>query len=617
MPGKLKDKLEYLEGINELDFPFLIGDILALHFNHGDVKVVDGTGDGKRDVFSITPQGEKVITQCKFHYDFNKTSGTKETDEIVIALNKFKCFNGFFCTSGKLSPQSKREYLDNYPDFNLKWLEGHEIVDIVLGSPTLKKIWFEGEKIHLLNNSVSIPFIIRQLPEDIDFPITKPLEIKLEEGTNIEIKEKSLFKPNQFRPFNNLSIRKSGSHFGNVFAFEAVLTGNVYFNSIDSLKTKVLETLKDDITELREESYIAIRFGIPHFPESNDSYRKYKVEKFNFPINSETFVLKDGAIIEEYDFLISLNSEWKRPDRIHMSQLNDFCFYNKVHDLAFYIYYSCVAQEDLHPHVTRHIEVDKIIWKKSLFLSGKTGIKQHFKDCPPDKVYSFGPNAELACWMHPHPIMYSTDMNEFEKSLFHEEFENEKKKLLKIADSQNLECIDWEKASKVAALNDDDPFPNNPETSYRIVDILEEFHTIPSPIKPEKREFVFECVWKISCHDDKSFESRIDKFSDRIHDLEIIEKLNFTIDNETNGLIYLRVAYSPKFIAHVSTAGNLDKLTVEVNEFFDKVEHCLLESFPETERATNFYWLAELGVFLDRVNKNSKHSDQSVENYND
>ena len=54
----------------------------------------------------------------------------------------------FFCTSGKLSPQSKREYLDNYPDFELNWLEGHEIVDIVLEDTILRKIWFENEKIH-------------------------------------------------------------------------------------------------------------------------------------------------------------------------------------------------------------------------------------------------------------------------------------------------------------------------------------------------------------------------------------------------------------------------------------------------------------------------------------
>ncbi|MDC8005001.1 restriction endonuclease [Aureisphaera galaxeae] len=603
MPGKPKDKLQYLEGINELDFPFLIGDILTQHFNHRNVKIVDGTGDGKRDVFSINLRGEEVVTQCKFHYDFNKTSGTRETDEIVIALNKFKCSNGFFCTSGKLSPQSKREYLDNYPDFDLKWLEGHEIVDIVLETPILRKIWFKGEKIHLLKNSVSIPFIVRKLPQDVSFPLEKLPELNLDEGTEIRINEKSLYTPNQFRPFNSLDIRNSGSHFGSVFAFEAVLNGNVYLNSIDRLKTEVLKVLVSQISQTLESEYIAVRFGIPYFTDNKDLYRRYKIEKFSLPINSETFILRNSEIIKEYDFLIGLSNHWERPERIHMSQLNDFCFYNKENDLALYIYYSCVAQEDLHPHVTRQMEVDKIIWKKSLFLTGDVGIQQYFEDYPPNKVYSFGPNAELACWMHPRPMMYSADISEFEKSLFHEEFEGEKKKLLEYAESLSLDCVDWEKASKIAALNDEDPFPNDPETSYRIVDILEEFHTIPSPIKPDKREFIFECVWKISSHDDKSFESRINKFSDRMDDMKITEKLNFTIDNGVSGLIYLRVAYTPEFIVHLSTSENLDNLTVEVKEVFNEVEQCLSESFSETKRATNFYWLAELGVFLSRIEK--------------
>ena len=167
MPGKPKDKLKYLESIDQYDFPYLIADILSSYYNHHNVRVVDGTGDGKRDIFSVNSKGEKIITQCKYHYDMSKTSGTRQTDEIVIALNKYKSNIGFFCTSGKLTPQSKREYLDNYPDFELNWLEGHEIVDIVLEDTILRKVWFENEKIHLTNSNVSIPFIFRKLPEDI------------------------------------------------------------------------------------------------------------------------------------------------------------------------------------------------------------------------------------------------------------------------------------------------------------------------------------------------------------------------------------------------------------------------------------------------------------------
>jgi len=96
MPDRLKSKLKYLESIDENDFPYLIADILAHHYSHQNAKVVDGPGDGKRDIFSVTPKGDKVISQCKYHYDFSKTCGSSETDEIVLALNNFGCNTGFF-----------------------------------------------------------------------------------------------------------------------------------------------------------------------------------------------------------------------------------------------------------------------------------------------------------------------------------------------------------------------------------------------------------------------------------------------------------------------------------------------------------------------------------------
>ena len=143
-------------------------------------------------------------------------------------------------------------------------------------------------------------------------------------------------------------------------------------------------------------------------------------------------------------------------------------------------------------------------------------MENEFEEFPPNKVYSFGPNAEVACWMHPYPIMYSADINKFEESLYHKEFEIIKKKILQLSLNLNLEQLDWIKASKVAALNKNDPFPNDPQTSYRIVDIFEDFENIPSPIKPQNREFIFECVWSVAQLDDEAFESKLSKFSNEI-----------------------------------------------------------------------------------------------------
>tara|TARA_R110002051_G_scaffold142429_1_gene215633 strand:+ start:8630 stop:10441 length:1812 start_codon:yes stop_codon:yes gene_type:complete len=602
MPGKPKDKLKYLESIDQYDFPYLIADILSSYYNHHNVRVVDGTGDGKRDIFSVNSKGEKIITQCKYHYDMSKTSGTRQTDEIVIALNKYKSNIGFFCTSGKLTPQSKREYLDNYPDFELNWLEGHEIVDIVLEDTILRKVWFENEKIHLTNSNVSIPFIFRKLPEDISLQPEINYNFILPNKVNVIVESQNGFLSNQFRPYNNLDIRKSGFNNGSVIGYEIKISGKVSYSLIEDIKSQILEQSAKEVQLQFSDSYVALRFGVPHLAEERNSYSRYKIEKSNFPIDSETFILKDGKIIEEFSFLIETNDEWKRPDRISMSQLSDFRFYNRDLDLVFNLYYSCTAKEELHPHVNRNIEIEKIIWEKSIFVLGKKNITSKFEKIQPDKIYPFGQNEVLMCWLHPRPIMYSADINQFEKELVHEGFEKNREIINKLALNQSMELINWEKASKIAAINDEDPFPRSPETSYRIVDIFETFHTLPSPMNPNKREFIFECVWEISNRSDSLFEAKIERWreNDDINSLILEKKTTFTIDDDTHGPIYLRVEYEPAYETYLSTQENLKLLKPDVISFFEKIEKNILLIFTDTARMTKSYWFSELGIFLDK-----------------
>ena len=433
MPGRPKDKLKYLNGLNEKDFLYLIADILNLHYNHSNIKIMDGTGDGKRDIFSIDQKGNRVITQCKFHYDFSKTSGSSETDEIVIALNKFGYNHGFFCTSGKLSPQSKREYSDNYKNFSLNWIEGHEMVDIVLENPTLRRIWFENEKIHLIDNRISIPFILRKLPEGILFEYNFPDSLALQNEIHLKIKQREFINPRQLRPLNHLDIRKSKNAFGSEIGYCATIEKNVNFNSINDTKEEILNILLNDTNFQFEDSYVSIRFGIPYFPEQEESYRNFKAEKFNLPINSETYVVYKDAFIDEYDFLIDVTDDWKLPDRIHMSQLDNFCYYNQEQDFVFYLEYTCEVSKDLHPHIVRQIEIEKVIWSKSLFIIVDNNSEELFADYPPDELYNYTNIHKLFCWIHPTPMIHPADVIEFENTLNNDKFESLKTTLISLS----------------------------------------------------------------------------------------------------------------------------------------------------------------------------------------
>ncbi len=600
MPGKPNNKLQYLNGLNEKDFLFLVADILSIHYNHKIVKIVDGTGDGRRDIFSVDQHGNNVITQCKFHFDFNKTSGSRETDEIVITLNKFGYNQGFFCTSGKLSPQSKREYLDNYKNFSLNWLEGHEIVDIVLENSILRKIWFENERIHLINNRITVPFILRKLPEDILYDYKFPSHLTILNEVSLAIEKDKLINPRQLHPLNHLDIRKAGNSFGNAIGHHATLEQNVNFHSIDKAKEEILNTICNDKDMQIEKSFISIRFGIPYFPEQEESYRNFKFEKFNLPINSETYIIYKDSIMEEYDFLIDVNEDWKLPDRIHMSQLNDLCYYNQQQDFVFYLEYTCMVNKDLHPHVERQMEIKKVIWSKSLFIISENKQDDLFSDYQPDESYTYTTNTKLLCWIHPTPAIYPADVNEFENSLKHEEFEVLKKEIINTAKRNSLDIIDWEKASKIIAINNDDPFPKDPKTTYRLVDIFEKFYTIPSPINPKNRSFNFECVFKIAEHEDQLLNEKIDALGDLLDSVDNPDYYNFTIDDQPNNSIFLRALYTPPYDLCLSTLDNLNILSKEVEYSFEMTEKIIKNIFPKTVRYTNDYWLEELGIFLKR-----------------
>ncbi|NHM07607.1 restriction endonuclease [Flavobacterium sp. CYK-4] len=599
MAGKPNDKLKYLDGLNEKDFPFLIGDILSIHFRHYDVKVMDGTGDGKRDIFSIDRRGNKVVTQCKFHYDFNKTSGSSETDEIIIALNKFNYNQGFFCTSGRLSPQSKREYKDNYKNFNLNWLEGHEIVDIVLDNSILRKIWFESEKIHLVNNKIALPFILRKQPEDTLIEYKFPENLNSSNELNFEVANNKFINSRQLFPLSPLSIKESRSNFGHNIGYIITLSENTFFNSVNNVKQEILRILVNDKNLKFESSYVSIRFGIPYFPKKEESYRNYGNGEFNLPENGETYILYEDSAISEYDFLIPVSTNWKLPDRIHMSQLNDFCYYNRDIDIVFYLEYTCDANKDLHPHVESSLEEDKIIWSKSLFIMVNSNSEKLFNSFKPNKIYTYGSSDKLLCWIHPIPTIYPADINLFERSLKHDEFENLKKEIIDLANIHEIEIIDWEKASKIAAVNNDDPFPANPQTTYRQVDIFENFNTIPSPLRPNKRTLNFECVFRISHKNDEYLEKKIESFGTHLDDIKGANRFDFIIDDQTNYHVFLRVSYTPNYQPHISTLENLKNLNNEIENTFDNIEKIVKNIFLGASRKTKDYWLEELGIFLD------------------
>src|SRR5690242_4004276 len=101
----------------------LTADILWV-MGHSGIRIADGPGDGGRDVHAVARDGIPVLAQCKFHRNSVKSCSSTEVSELPMALVKLGYKRGIFVTNAGLSPQAVREYLDNYPDLELRFIDG-------------------------------------------------------------------------------------------------------------------------------------------------------------------------------------------------------------------------------------------------------------------------------------------------------------------------------------------------------------------------------------------------------------------------------------------------------------------------------------------------------------
>src|SRR5215213_1678388 len=91
----------------------LVSDILTI-WGQTNIRITDGPGDGCRDIHSIDREKQKTLSLCKFHQDISKTVSSKEMGELPMGMVKLGYAKGVFVTNGEISPQAKREFLDNY-----------------------------------------------------------------------------------------------------------------------------------------------------------------------------------------------------------------------------------------------------------------------------------------------------------------------------------------------------------------------------------------------------------------------------------------------------------------------------------------------------------------------
>src|SRR5579862_6413970 len=109
--GPTADPSRFLTELNPGKLASLVADILSVK-GHEHVRIVDGPGDGGRDIHSQDEFGRPHVAQCKFRGDTTGSVSSREISELPMAMAKFGYQQGLFATNGRISPQAKREFID-------------------------------------------------------------------------------------------------------------------------------------------------------------------------------------------------------------------------------------------------------------------------------------------------------------------------------------------------------------------------------------------------------------------------------------------------------------------------------------------------------------------------
>ena len=401
-PGTPDKKLAMLRGIDEASLPHLVADILYFCRGHRSVTVVDGPGDGRRDISSKTSDGTKHVTQCKFHGDVTAAVGARETDELPVALLKFGCKSGLFVTTARLSPQSKREYLGDFPEFELECWDGLQLVDQVLSSPLLTELWLHEDSVQRRAVSVAVPFIVRRAVDD------RPVHVGTSPFATPEYSvdfrsvctSTSVFAP--YRPPRIVDSSESGGE--TILCKEALITGSLDFKGLSPLLTGIVDTIAASVPRgathtirLGRPSLVPLQPAEPTETEDGDRLLVHGESGRSF------VVAPDGDVHDEYHWVVPQSPACAFPRNLSVAEADWAGWYNADNDCMVMEEVSWPAAEVPYPYQLIGVAREPFLGKSvfSLTTESQAGAIRDAGIPEPDIAVQVLNDIALSAWLHP------------------------------------------------------------------------------------------------------------------------------------------------------------------------------------------------------------------------
>lgn len=603
------------EKITETLDPKILVDLAAdLLFSKSfsNIHRTDGPGDGGRDLYAES-KGEKILVQCKYHEDYNKPCSSRELSELPMALVKFNYTKGIFITNAKISPQAKREYLDNYPNLKLLFVDGDELGLSIVEDPLLRSIWLDGESIYKKEPSIRVPFLIREHIDDLPYVINEhacktslsELDRTIRESfPKLKIRIRSnRTDTKRFEPYKAplpLTVEEGGSY---SFLFsELIVEGTDSLADIEPFKSRVKDLL---ITWLKDRlNGFSLRFGKSYVAPRNNDEDGTEIELDSRP---ETYIVTKSFIGPELSFYnIGEQLDWTSTNDARVSEAGYIRLYNE--ELNVCLDYKIKSRIGWNEQLEKLASKErlKIAWEKSVFCLSEAFASWPFSDIQePDEHIAWIDDESMICgWLHFSLLGYPSEtrsrssegFGKFMKLPDEADFAKEQEAIKsKLLDKKGIKIIEPATARHMIAISGNDMFDIPEEYIYICGEVVDYPEGIPSPILPNSRQFHLELAL-------------INEVYGSFLDLKFLEKVNslpFVSDVEAKGAnnsCHICISLDIESIEHNDTKNIVFCITKMASQIVDIVNS---DSPEGSFIVTREFWKANFNVSLGSSWKDS------------
>jgi hypothetical protein len=580
----------------------LTADLLFVR-GHTQIRRTGGPGDGGRDIHSLDPEGKAHLTQCKYHQDSDLACSSSDLSELPMAMIKFGYLRGLFVTNARISPQGKREYLNDYPELTLDFLDGEALSKEVLSNGLLTALWYEGAQFSDVNVLTAFPTIIRRHEGDLPFtPFDSLGDVELTRLFDYLATRHDQYKfalrgatasSQPFEPYRApepLTLEEGATPF--IRVMEVAALGRIALPDLPILAEDICKGIIEWL--LSSVGGLSVRVGRPHIVPLEGTNRGSQVLSSVGPIS---FTATQAFCGEEKSwFAARPNLHWSSRSDARVTEADWIRLYAKDLDccLSYEINTRISSAARTMKEAIREIQTGG--WERSVFcLLPKWETWPYVEIPEPDETVLWTWNDHVVCgWLHwsilgnPVPIRTARSPSELPGDKESEERRNKIEALLRaVTDATILDPTD---ARYMVALAGTEPFPDIAFTRIDTADVVVNPEILPSPIRPSARSFRLSSAWLSGI--------------DLPNATDAVEKAISEFDSRFFGAVMLEQWREYLLINIQITPHRIDELPTEalLNDFFDNLKRFLpilqrgLLGYGTVESATKEFWAKRYNV---------------------